>query len=268
MVPAFSQGIDIAIQLNNPYYNPHGIEGLITDPRLADAFHNRIEHLVTRRNSVNQRLYRDDPTILGWNIIDEPISAPFNYPGGAPDVSAATLNAWLGSIAAFIKSLDPNHLVTVFTTGAIGTLGEDWLQALNVPALDFIYAEDADLRILNYFPGHDAASYSLKLLNLNKPVVMMLSFTSGMWDQESICSDYAWQAQMLSTALSRYFEVGANGVTVFSWGSDRYPSVPSFDRCYNYTASNQTVTQKLREVAQSINPLGDPRSPLRFVGVR
>jgi len=191
----------------------------------------------------------------------------WNYPGRVgPNVSTASLNAWLGKVATYIKSLDANHLVAVNTTAAIDALGSDWLQALNVPAIDLIYAEDADLRILNYF--HAAASYSIPLFTLNKPVVIMVSLTSEVLNQASICNDYDWQANMLSKALSRYFEVGANGVTVFAWGSDLYPFVPSYDHCYTYTKSNLSVAQKILETSQSINPLGNPRPPLGFVGVR
>jgi hypothetical protein len=82
-------GLELATQPNNPYYHPHGIVGLLTDPRLAQAFKNRITALVNRRNTINQRLYRDDLTILGWMLITEPISAPGNYPAGLPTVTIA-----------------------------------------------------------------------------------------------------------------------------------------------------------------------------------
>lgn len=265
---SFIHGLGIATQPDSPYYHPHGIEGLMTDPQLAEAFNNRIEHLVNRQNTFNQRVYRDDPTILGWIVCDEPISAPWNYPGGPPDVTVAELNAWLSTMASFIKSLDSNHLVTVFTTAAIDSLGEDWIQAFNVQELDFIYAEDADLRILNYFHDDDAVNYSLRFFTLNKPVVMMLSFTSGAWDQDSICDDYEWQAEMLGRATHRYFEVGETGVVVFSWGSDLYPFLPSFDQCYNYTPSNLPVVQRLRQEANWINPVRYPLPPLQFVKIR
>ncbi len=264
----FIHGLDIGTQPDNPYYHPHGIEGLITDPQLAQAFNHRIEALVNRRNTLNQRIYRDDPTILGWILVNEPISAPWNYPGGAPNVTAAQLNTWLTTVGTFVKSLDPNHLVTVAATPAIDTLGQNWLSAFDVPQLDFIYAEDADLRILNYLDPNAAADFPLKLFLLNKPVVMMLSFTSGAWDRESICHDYEWQADVLGKAIHRYFEAGETGVTVFMWGSDLYPSVPAFDECFNYTASNLPVSQALQQAAGWINPMSDPNPPLQFVSIR
>ena len=39
----FIHGLDIGTQPDNPYYHPHGIEGLMTDPNLAQAFNHRIE---------------------------------------------------------------------------------------------------------------------------------------------------------------------------------------------------------------------------------
>lgn len=267
VMPAFIHGYSIAVQPEDPYYHPAGIEGLIADERLAQAFRNRIEVLVNRRNTINERLYREDPTILAWIVIEEPVSAPWNYPERPPQVTVPQLNAWFEETASFVKSLDPNHLITVLTTAAIDTLGEDWLLALDVPSIDFVYAEDAELRILPFFNDMNAESYSLRLFTLKKPVVMMLSFTSGVWDQQEICRDYPWQAEMIGKALSKYFEAGASGVVVFSWGSDLYASVPSFDECFVYTATNEPVSRALQGIAIQLNVPGYPSPPLQFVSI-
>lgn len=268
VMPSFIHGYAIAVQPEDPYYHPVGIEGLITDERLAQAFRNRIEVLANRRNTISERLYREDPTILAWIVIEEPVSAPWNYPERPPQVTAPQLHAWFEDTASFVKSLDQSHPITVFTTAAIDTLGQDWLLALDVPSIDFIYAEDADLRILPFFDEMTAKSYPLRLFTLEKPVVMMLSFTSGVWDQQEICHDYPWQAEMIGEALSKYFEAGASGVVVFSWGSDLYASVPSYDECYVYTATNEPVSQALQGMAIQLNVPGYPSPPLQFVGIR
>ena len=46
---------------------------------------------------------RDDPNILAWDIANEPAN-----PG---DASGDVLFNWLGMLSAYVKSIDPNHLV-------------------------------------------------------------------------------------------------------------------------------------------------------------
>ena len=43
-----------------------------TAPEVKQAFKNWMSHLITRKNTVNGRLYRDDPAIFGWELGNEP----------------------------------------------------------------------------------------------------------------------------------------------------------------------------------------------------
>ncbi|MEM2914895.1 MAG: hypothetical protein QXH91_05815, partial [Candidatus Bathyarchaeia archaeon] len=250
---SFIHAYGITLSNSDPYYHPAGIEGLMFDERLKIAFKNRIRHIIKRRNSVNGKLYKEDPTILAWIVCDEPISAPFNYSVRPPDITAAQFKSWLEEMTSYIKGLDPNHLVTVFIQPAFSTLKEgDWVEALNLSSLDFIYGEDADMRVLNYFP-HLTDQYSSRLFELNKPVVVMLSFTSGEWDQASICKDYNFQADLLEKAINRYFDLGARGLTIFSWGSKLYSSIPSYDQCFNYNEENAPICTVLKKIGSTLN---------------
>jgi hypothetical protein len=65
------------------------------------SFEQFIQTVLTRVNSMTGVPYADDPTILGWetgNEIGPPIS-------------------WTATVSAFIKSIDPNHLVVDGTYG-------------------------------------------------------------------------------------------------------------------------------------------------------
>ncbi len=61
-----------------------------------------VSMLLLRVNTVNGCLYKDDPTIAGWELANEPRSS---------DKSGALIRGWLVEMSAFVKSLDPNHLV-------------------------------------------------------------------------------------------------------------------------------------------------------------
>jgi len=70
-------------------------EDFWTDPQVREDFKATAEHLLTRTNTVTGLQYRDDPAILAWETGNE-LDAP---------------TEWTADIAAFLKSLDPNHLV-------------------------------------------------------------------------------------------------------------------------------------------------------------
>ena len=257
----------IGVDQESPYYYPGGIEGLIKDERLRNAYKQMLEQVVMRRNTVNGRIYRDDTTILAWLLVMEPISAPFNYPVRPPEITALELRDWFQEMALHMKSLDSNHLVTVGTTAAINSL-DDWVVAFDAPALDFIYAEDVDAAILEPF-GHSKdkpyTPYTLELCTLGKPVVIYLGFTSGAWDLNRIGTDYLWQADTLQDAAEKYFEAGVAGVVIFSWGSALFdldqPGFASVDIFFFYDATNEPITAMLEQIAaefDTLDPIPEP----------
>jgi hypothetical protein len=70
-------------------------EAFWSDPQLFDDYKETARFVVERVNSRTGVAYRDDPTILAWETGNE-----LNCP-----------QRWTSEIAAFIKKLDPNHLV-------------------------------------------------------------------------------------------------------------------------------------------------------------
>ena len=261
---------------NDPYYSPNGIDGLINNPALAQAFKNRIKFLIGRTNSVNGKVYRDDPTILSWIVTEEPISPPFNYASGqAPQVTVAGFKDWLESTAAYIKSLDSNHLVTVFLTGGINSIQGgnwgDWINAVNTPSIDFLYAEDADIHVLDKgWPASDWG-YTGELFNQNKPAVIQANFGSNIFNVNQICKNYDWQAATYAASFKQYYEAGASGVLFMTWGSEAYLAdlnqFPQIDRCVFYTDTTPQIAQMLPEVVQMYNPAGLPAAQTQFVRV-
>ncbi|MCC6329060.1 MAG: cellulase family glycosylhydrolase [Acidobacteria bacterium] len=77
------------------------------------AYAKQAEFIITRTNKVTGRRYIDDPTIMAWELANEP----------RPMRPAAndTYSAWIKDTAAMIKRLDRKHLVTTGHEGWIGT---------------------------------------------------------------------------------------------------------------------------------------------------
>lgn len=82
-------------------------------------YHHYVRALVGRTNSVTGRAYADDPTIMSWQLANEP------RPGGTDAIGGANLPnfyAWINETAALIKSLDANHLVSTGSEGVRGCM--------------------------------------------------------------------------------------------------------------------------------------------------
>ncbi|MFN8206081.1 MAG: T9SS type A sorting domain-containing protein [Bacteroidales bacterium] len=264
ILPEILQGIDIAQDGTNPYYHPQGIQGIIQDPVLRLAFKNRLGLLVNRVNTISGIAYKDDPAIMAWILVGEPLSAPWNY-STPPTISLQEFKDWVEEMAAYTKSIDTTHLVTIFTTGGIGAYWTNWTEAFDAPSLDFNYAEDAEMRIVNYFPQHKVTDYPLPLRNLNKPLLIGLSFTSGDWNSSAICGDTLLQANLLSQALPAYTDSGACGQIFQSWGVYNYVYFPEFARCFNYNSSMDSICRVFRHYAQEEGTFGWPPAPLKRV---
>jgi mannan endo-1,4-beta-mannosidase len=77
--------------------------------------------IISRTNTLTGKRYRDDPTIMTWELANEP------RPGMSDDKEAlmATFERWIDGTAAYIHSLDSNHLVTTGSEGIWGGLDSE-----------------------------------------------------------------------------------------------------------------------------------------------
>ena len=84
------------------------------------------EKVLTRVNSINGRAYSADPTVFGIDLMNEPRcqspAACYTDPG---DASTPVIAAWVEEMAAYVRTLDSIHPVTVgldgFYTEGAGT---------------------------------------------------------------------------------------------------------------------------------------------------
>lgn len=124
-------------------------DAFYVDAAAKRLYKRHVAAVVNRTNSVTGVAYRDDPTIMAWELINEPRCSL--------DPSGATLRAWVDEMAAYVKQLDRNHLVTIGSEGFYGPggaqqharanpnpgggwaelLGADFLRLNAAPAIDF-----------------------------------------------------------------------------------------------------------------------------------
>lgn len=75
------------------------------------ALDNFISKILTHKNTLNGRVYTNDPTIMAWEIANEP------RPMQMSNIPA--FQKWMGHVSAYIKSIDKNHLLTSGSEGDI-----------------------------------------------------------------------------------------------------------------------------------------------------
>jgi mannan endo-1,4-beta-mannosidase len=105
-------------------------------PKAMQLYRNYVRMIVTRRNTVSGRLYSEDPTIMSWQLVNEP--RPGRDEPGVKNLPA--FYRWIDQTAAFIHSLDGNHLVNAGSEGTVGTLGSEeyFLKAYQTANIDYL----------------------------------------------------------------------------------------------------------------------------------
>src|SRR5215216_4471542 len=72
-----------------------------SNPETRRLYREHLEKLATRRNTITGVMYRDDPMIFRWDLMNDV---------HVSNSRCAERRAWLEEISAYMKSLDPNHL--------------------------------------------------------------------------------------------------------------------------------------------------------------
>lgn len=79
----------------------------------TELLKNHITAVISRTNTYTGRKYTDDPAIMSWQICNEPHAFS--------DENKPLFEAWMKEVAAHIRSLDPNHLISSGSEGIAGS---------------------------------------------------------------------------------------------------------------------------------------------------
>jgi len=232
-----------------PYPPPHsGGDWNVFQDYASDFYSNQgaiedykdhIDFLINRVNPYTGQANKDDPTIMAWELANEPRGFHNN---------TADFNLWIDNTAAFIKSLDPNHLVT---TGSEGNTpwpfwnGLNFISNHNGSNIDYTtvhiwpqnwgwydpanpqgtYA-DALEKARDYFRGH-----VFMAVILNKPLVLEefgLARDGGSYDPQAgtTMRDGFFEAMYSEVYDSASFIGPAAGDNFWAWAGEARPLEP------------------------------------------
>lgn len=94
-----------------------------TDPKVIDAYQNYLKHVMTRKNTLSGQVYAQDPTILGWELVNEARCVGSGQFPVDPNCKPATITAWIDKVSTYIKtSIHPKQLLG---TGSEGFFNQD-----------------------------------------------------------------------------------------------------------------------------------------------
>jgi len=140
-----------------------------TNETTRRLYRQHLEKIATRRNSVTGNLYRDDPTIFGYELMNEAQCVTLRWP---------ERRAWFAEMSAYLKSLDPDHLIAPGDWGYRSAAERrEWLADHALPHIDYCdvhnypindqdsYVDSLDA-LREFIDNRVAAAYSL-----GKPLV-------------------------------------------------------------------------------------------------
>jgi mannan endo-1,4-beta-mannosidase len=100
-----------------------------SNPETRRLYREHLEKLATRRNTITGVLYRDDPTIFGWELMNEAQAITGHW---------AERRAWFAEMSAYLKSLDPNHMIAPGAWGyRSSSERREWLADHAIPTIDY-----------------------------------------------------------------------------------------------------------------------------------
>ncbi|KAI4327635.1 hypothetical protein L6164_020072 [Bauhinia variegata] len=111
-------------------------------PVVKGYYKNHVKTVLNRYNSFTGIHYKDDPTIMAWELMNEPRCTS--------DPSGRTIQGWITEMASFVKAIDGNHLLEAGLEGFYGqstpqrkrfnpsiNVGTDFIANNRIPGIDF-----------------------------------------------------------------------------------------------------------------------------------
>lgn len=109
------------------------------------AYNDYVNMLINRKNNITGKLYKNDPTIMAWQLANEP--RPGRGEEGKENFEA--FSKWIEETANYIKALDHNHLVSTGNEGLAGCIQSEDLYK-KIHSFENIDYMTAHLWILNW----------------------------------------------------------------------------------------------------------------------
>ena len=205
-------------------------ENAVTD------FFNHLRFTVLRENPYTGTLYRDDPTIMAWQLGNEPRGIN----------NREDFTQWIENTAKYIKSMDSNHLVTIGSEGATAhpSSGNDFFADHQSSYIDYTTIH-VWVKNWGWFDPYDEVSLSSAVekatayINqhevlaekLNKPVVLEEFGISRDDNDHAVTASVTLRDEYYSQIFTHILDKAAAGsplagLNFWAWGGAGRPREP------------------------------------------
>lgn len=232
------------------------VSAFVTDEKAKALFEEHLRNIVGRINSITGRPYAESPAIMAWQIGNEPRCFA--------DANKEAFRKWLVESGNVIKSIDPNHLVSVGSEGRHGCENDMnlWAAIHNDGAIDY-----GTIHIWPYNWGW------IKPETMTQDVDKACDNTAAyIRDHSKVCAkpivleefgfprdNMATEPRSATTARDRYYEyvfglTGSDGpsklagVNFWGWGGSAVPKHKSWKQGDPYTGDPAQEDQGLNSV--------------------
>jgi mannan endo-1,4-beta-mannosidase len=163
-------GIKLMVTLSNNWGDFGGIDVYVdrlgsaqkyhseffTSESIKNAFKSYVEKVLNRVNTFTGVQYKNDPTIMGMELMNESRCVGSNknnrFPSD-PNCTPEQLTRWIDEMSTFIKKMDPNHLIAIGDEGFWnkgpsypntysnvwdGSSGTDFVRNAELPNIDLL----------------------------------------------------------------------------------------------------------------------------------
>ena len=166
--------------------------------------------------------YRDDPTILMWQLVNEAESKTAAGRCSSVDV----LRTFAADVGGLIQGLDPNHLVSLGTIGGgqCATQGRDYKTLHALPEIDVCevhdYWDNAPL------PGDKWNGFSVRVTQCNELGKPLIVGEMGRRPQTA-GGTIATRAAIFGAKFAAQYGAGVDGILLWGWrNADEGGSAP------------------------------------------
>ncbi|XP_027368180.1 mannan endo-1,4-beta-mannosidase 7-like [Abrus precatorius] len=193
-------------------------DDFFTNPVVKGYYKNHIKSVLTRCNNFTGVAYKDDPTIMAWELMNEIRCSS--------DESGNTVQAWITEMASYLKSIDGNHLLEAGLEGFYGPskqesnpsfhVGTDFIANNQIPDIDFATVHSYPDQWLPGSSNEDQISFLDSWLNdhiqdaqnkIQKPVL----FAEFGVSKKNVSSDSNIRDQFFNMVYSTIYSSASDG---------------------------------------------------------
>lgn len=256
--------------------------GFYKNEAAMQAFENHLKKMIERVNTFTGEAYKNDPTIMAWQLANEPRGI----------LRVPAYRNWITRTATFIKGLDNNHLVSIGSEGATSSTfaGTNFTKDHEIEGIDYstihIWVQNwgwfnpenaekslpkAKKKARKYLKKHVKQAKKL-----NKPIVLEEFGISRDMNDHDAAAPVTVRDEYYAFMFEEIYRRAAKGTPVaganfWAWGGEGRPRVPhavwkkgddfigdpphEYQGWYSVYDQDETTLEVIREYARKMTSL-------------